>query len=291
MTVDPEHDPYRRDDIDLERPSVARVYDYLLGGGSHWAVDREFADRVLREFPPVRTMALANRLFLRRAVRRLVAAGVRQFVDIGSGVPAAGSTHHAADAAAPGATRVVYVDNDPVAVAHSRVLLERGGAADRHAVVQADLRAPDQLWRRVAETGRLDLGRPLALLLVAVLHIRQPGPGAGEDLGPAAVARYRALLPPGSHLALSHITDEGVPPERARGLAALKKLYDDSGNPVLWRPRGAIRELFGDFTLVPPGITWTPLWHPEDVDPDDPEVAFSSPGESAFLAGVARKPA
>jgi hypothetical protein len=275
-------------DVDLERPSVARVYDYYLGGSTNWAVDREFGDRVLAEFPLVRDIALANRLFLHRLVRHLVVSrGIRQFVDIGSGVPTMGHAHQVADEVAPGAARVVYVDHEPVAVAHSRLLLEDHGDAARHAAVQADLRDPDDLWRRVLATNVIDTAQPMALLLMAVLHVRQPDPTTDQDIGQAVVAHYRDLLPPGSYLALSHFTDDHVPPDVRTGLARLKQLYDAAGNPVIWRTREQIAALFGDFEMVDPGLVWTPLWHPENSSASARTVAFDSPNRSSVLAGVA----
>ncbi|WP_018685555.1 SAM-dependent methyltransferase [Actinokineospora enzanensis] len=284
-----EEDPYQSRPVDLERPSVARVYDYLLGGDANWAVDREFADRVLVRIPLLRSIARANRQFLRRAVRHLVGLGVRQFVDIGSGVPTMGNTHQIAESAAPVGTRVVYVDNDPVAVAQSRVLLENSGDPTRHTVVTADLRDPDKLWAEIADTGVIDLDKPIALLIIAVLHVHQPDPRTGEDIGPISVARYRDLLPGGSYLALSHLTDQGVPEELGDKLGTLKDFYDQSGNNVIWRNHADITALFGDFALVEPGLTWTPSWHPEHVLPDEKDDEFDTPAHSTILAGIGHK--
>nr|WP_245614462.1 SAM-dependent methyltransferase [Actinokineospora inagensis] len=277
-----EDDPYRPRPVDLERPSVARVYDYLLGGTAHWAVDRDFANRVLGRFPLLRSIARANRRFLGRAVQHLGGLGVRQFVDIGSGVPTMGTTHEVADADA----RVVYVDNDPVVVAQARVLLERTGDPVRHAAVAADLRAPDVLWQRIADSGVVDIGQPLALLVIAVLNVRQPDPATGSDVGPVSVARYRELLPVGSYLAVSHFTADGVPPDVAADLRLVKRFYEESGTSLISRDRAEIAALFGDFDLVAPGLVWTPDWHPEYDDETEP---FSSPAHSATLAGVGRK--
>jgi hypothetical protein len=276
--------------VDLEHPSVARVYDFYLGGTANWAIDREFGKKVLSRFPLLRPIAKANRLFLHRAVRHLVRQGVRQFIDIGSGVPTMGPTHEVADELAPGESHVVYIDNEPVAVAHSEVLLDQHGDRRRHAAINADLRNPDELWRQVKETGVIDLSQPVAVLLIAVLHVYQPGPG-NEDLGVASVARLRDLMVPGSYLALSHITDEGVPPAVGDSLVELKQLYDSSSSSdVIWRSHDEIRGLFGDFQFSEPGLVWTPDWHPEDVSSIAPVVSFASPSESVVLAGVARKP-
>ncbi|WP_243769832.1 SAM-dependent methyltransferase [Amycolatopsis acidicola] len=281
-------DPFPPEGVDLERPSVARVYDFLLGGSANWAIDREFGEKVLAGFPLLKSVAVANRLFLHRAVRHLVRLGVRQFVDIGSGIPTMGNTHQIADEVAAD-SRVVYVDNEPVAVAHSRYLLDNQGDPRRHAVVRGDMRDPDGLWEQVADTGVIDFAEPVALLLVAVLHIQQPGHD-GTDIGPAAVARYRELLGSGSYLVISQVTDEGVPPELEDKLAELKEMYDRSTSPVVWRSQREIRALLGDFELVEPGMTWTPLWHPEESGPGAPVITFAQPEESVIWAGVGKKP-
>lgn len=285
--TEPEQDPFPPQGVDLEHPSVARVYDWYLGGTANWAIDREFGERVLTAFPLLRPIAMANRLFLHRAVRHLVGLGVRQFVDIGSGVPTMGNTHQVADEAAPGC-KVVYIDNEPVAVAHAQVLLEQHGDPARHAAINADLRNPDRLWQRVIETGVIDLDEPIALLLIAVLHVQQPGPD-GVDVGPAALARYRELLPAGSYLAVSHITDDGVPEKVGERLIELKRMYDTSSSPVIWRSQSDIRALLGDFELVEPGMSWTPSWHPEESSDTAPVIEFETPNESVIWAGVGRK--
>jgi hypothetical protein len=282
-----EQDPAAPPGVDLEHPSVARVYDFYLGGTANWAIDREFGKKVLSRFPLLRPIAKANRLFLHRAVRHLVKQGITQFIDVGSGVPTMGSTHMVADEFTDGA-RVVYVDNEPVAVAHSQMLLEENGDPNRHAAINADLREPDELWQRVREIEVLDLTKPVALLLVAVLHVQQPGPD-GVDAGPAAVARFRQLLTPGSYLAVSHITDEGVPADMDEKLVGLKQMYDSRSSPVIWRTHEEITALFGDFELLSPGLTWTTLWHPEETSPTAPVITFATPNESVIVAGVGRK--
>jgi hypothetical protein len=281
-------DPYPPQGVDLERPSVARVYDWYLGGTANWAIDREFGAKALSVLPLVKPIAMANRLFLHRAVRHLVRLGIRQFIDIGSGVPTMGNTHQVADEVAPD-SRVAYIDNEPVAVAHSQVLLEQHGDPERHAVVNADLRNPDRLWQRVAETGVIDLGEPVAVLLVAVLHVQQLD-ADGTDVGPAAVDRLRELMSHGSYLAISHGTVEGLPDELERQMLEFKRMYDTSSSPVIWRPHDEIRALFGDFELVEPGMTWTSLWHPEESGENAPVIEFETPNESVVWVGVGRKP-
>lgn len=275
-------------DIDLDHPSVARIYDYLLGGETNWAIDREFADKMIESYPLVCDMAKANRSFLHRVVRYLVHHGVRQFVDIGAGVPTMGNTHEIAqDAAAD--CRVVYVDNEPIAVAHADALLWEAGSAGHHAVINGDLRSPDQLWRQVERTGILDLAEPIAVLIIAVLHVQQPGPD-GTDIGPYAVSRYRELLSPGSYLAISHVTDDGVPDTFKADLRDIKRMYDGVDSPVVWRSREQIRALFGDFHLVEPGMSWAPQWHPEEAIDQFKLSEFATPNKSVIWAGVAKKP-
>lgn len=274
--------------IDLDRPNVARVYDYYLGGTANYAVDRVFAEKALEQFPFVRPASQSNRLFLHRAVRHLIKRGIRQFVDIGAGVPTMGCTHQVAEELTSDA-RVVYVDNEAVAVAHSRMLLEQEGDLERQAVVQADLRDPNVVWDKVAETGIVDVSQPMALMMIAVLHVTQPD-DTGVDIGPQAVASYRGLLPSGSYLAISHGTADGVPDGRAREMAEFGAMYDKTATPVIWRPHAEIEAFFGDLELIEPGATWTPLWHPEERGPSSPAVEFNDPSESVVWAGVAYKP-
>lgn len=281
--------------VDINRPSVARVYDYFLDGTANWAIDREFGDRVLARFPLLKQIAVANRLFLNRVVRHLTRIGVRQFLDVGAGVPTRGNTHEVADEAAQSAgrdpdARVVYVDNEPIAVAHAEVLLNDVGDMNRHAVIHADLRDPDGLWRQALDTGVLNQDEPIALLLIAVLHVHQPGKDGVTDIGPESVARLRELLPRGSYLAISHISDEGVPLELADRLVELKRMYDaSSSSKLIWRTRAEIAALFDGFDLLEPGLTWTPEWHPEETGPSAMPIVFETPSHAIIRSGVGRK--
>ncbi|WP_328608841.1 SAM-dependent methyltransferase [Amycolatopsis sp. NBC_00345] len=278
--------------VDLSHPSAARMYDYYLGGHTNWEIDRQFADKLLGKFPIIRPICQANRMFLHRVVRYLIKQGVRQFIDIGSGVPTMGHAHEVAEKDAAGQVRVAYVDNEPVAVAHSRSLLREYGDPERHTVIQGDMRDPDRLWAQIQDTGIIDVNEPVALLLIAVLHFQQPpSPDSGTegDLGPSLVARYRDLLAPGSYLAISHGTEDGVPAHVKDLLTQLKTAYDASSSPVVYRDREEITRLFGDFTLLEPGVAWTADWHPEQADDNEVSVHFESPSESTVLAGAARK--
>ena len=250
--------------IDLSRPNAARVYDYLLGGAANFETDREFADKLLEVMPQARTAARLNRAFLRRAVRFCAAAGIDQFLDIGSGVPTAGNVHEIAPDA-----RVLYVDNEPVAVTHSELLLQDYPLASS---MSGDLTDPEP----ILATDTLDFDRPIALLMVAVLHF------IPDDAKPyEAVARFVSALAPGSYLVLSH----GAERPTLQGREEVDQLYKRSANPGVRRTPEQIREFFTGLELVEPGLVWTPQWRPDAPDEvgDDPESAL-------VMAGVAHKP-
>ncbi|WP_089949427.1 SAM-dependent methyltransferase [Lentzea xinjiangensis] len=261
-------------DIDLERPSVARVYDYWLGGAHNFAADRAVAEKTLETMPEIRGVVLNHRAFLRRAVRHLLGQGVRQFLDLGSGIPTVGNVHEIAQAADPGA-RVVYVDIDPVAVAHSRSLL---GGNDQVSVLQADVRD----WRRVlgsAEVGeQLDFDEPVGVLMIALLHFV-----SDEEDPRGVIAGYRDRLAPGSFLALSHAGYDESDVESTASVEA-RKIYDRGVTRMTFRNRAEFTRLFDGFELVEPGVARVPAWRPESVD-DVEEAGRSFPG----FAAVGRK--
>jgi len=260
------------------------VYDFLLGGSGNWSVDRSFGRRLLNEFPEFQDIARANRLFVHRVVRHLARQGVKQFLDIGSGVLSGPNTHQIADEVAQD-TKVVYVDSEPVAVAHAEILLDEEGDPERHAVVNADMRQPESVWEQAFATQVLERDKPVAVLMFAVLHMLRPEPG---DNDPAArlTACYRRLLSPGSYLGISHITSDGVPTELPEKLVSLRQLYKDMRSEKTYcRSRAAINALLGDFTVLDPGMVWIPQWHPDTTD-----VAFPAPNHSTMWAGVGRKP-
>lgn len=262
------------DGVDLERPNAARIYDWALGGTANWAVDREFGEQLVKTFPLVRTLAMANRAFLDRVVRYCAEHGVNQFLDLGSGVPTVGNVHEIADEADDG-SRCVYVDNEPVAVAHARILLEKNGDPARHTVLGGDLRDADDIWERAIDTGVLDPAKPVALLTVAVLHF-VPEPGLAD-----VIARYRRLLPAGSFYALSHVTMSDVEGDELGQVQRVVKLYEQSSTPASFRDREEILGFFGDFDLVAPGLVPVGAWRL-----DDPH----SPALNCAIGGVARKP-
>lgn len=258
--------------VDLERPSAARVYDFLLGGSHNFEVDRAAARQALTVVPDLAVHAQANRAFLYRAVRYLLEAGVRQFLDIGSGVPTVGNVHEVAQRVDPEAT-VVYVDIDPVAVAHSRAIL---AGNDRAAVFQQDLRAPAEILEHPELRAKLDLDRPVGLLLVALLHAIPD-----EDNPHGIVRQLVDALAPGSYLVASHGTADGDPQRYER----FRPLSVRAGYTITARGHADVSRFFTGLELVDPGVTWLAKWRPEHRDdvPDHPE-------ESNWYAGVGRKP-
>lgn len=261
------------DEVDPTRPSVARVYDFYLGGSHNFEADREFGRRALGAFPDALAAIRDNRHFIRRAVRYACASGVHQFLDLGSGIPTVGNVHEVALDVEPGA-RVVYVDHDPVAVTHSLALLETVPGAT---AIQADLREPARVRDAVRETGLLDPDRPVAVLLAWVLHFIQ------DDEHPAdLVAEYMRPLAPGSLVALSHTRSDGRP--ETVGMA---KVYDQSASPgrPRLRSRDEIAALFGDLALVDPGLVVVPRWRPELTGDRVPPDVDDHPG----LCGVGRR--
>ncbi|MFG2126995.1 SAM-dependent methyltransferase [Streptomyces sp. NPDC048751] len=258
--------------IDISVPSVARIYDYYLGGSHNFEADREAARQAMEFMPGLPKIMQANRAFMRRAVRFAADEGITQFLDIGSGIPTFGNVHEVAQAASPGA-RVVYVDHDPVAVAHSQAVL--AGNADA-AVVAADLRKPQEILADSQVLDLIDLNRPVALLLVAILHFVED---ADDPYG--AVAELREALAPGSLLILTHASYEGIPlaPERAEGAV---DVYKGIRNPLIMRSRDEIARFFEGYDMVEPGLVSPPRWRPETAPEDEDPYAFSG------FAGVGR---
>ena len=264
----------------LLRPSSARIYDYLLGGGHHYAIDREFADQQKEILPDIGHAVRSNRAFTGRALRYAFGAGIRQVVDIGSGLPSPGQAHDIADTECPGlGVRVVYVDNEPIAHAHSDVLLGAGTDPDRHAAVFGDYFDADGLWQTIVDTGAIDPAEPTCLLVTAVLHFMPPA--TRPD---AALRRYRELLAPGSMLVLTHGSlAEG---DTAGHTVAANYIHTTNQDTVS-RTAAELTEFFGDFDLVDPGVVWTVQWHPP---PEDTPWWGDTPGRARYLAGVAVKP-
>jgi SAM-dependent methyltransferase len=249
-------------DVDLRRPNAARVYDFYLGGSHNFAVDREMAQRAIALWPEVPMIIRANRAFLRRAVRFLVQAGVRQFLDLGSGIPTVGNVHEIARAEAPDA-RVVYVDIDPIAAAHAAIIL---GDDPHVGIIQADLRHPDAVLTHRRLRSLLDLDQPVAVLMVAVLHFV---PDADDPA--AVIEEYRKRLGTGSYLAISHATQDGQQP---RQTAEHQSLYRRTATPMTMRSHDALTKMLQGWQLLDPGLVRLPLWRPEPGEalPHDPQT-------------------
>lgn len=257
----------------LDVPSAARMYDYFLGGAHNFAVDRRAAEKVIAVHPDFPLMMRANRAFVRRAAAHLASQGVTQFLDIGSGIPTVGNVHEVVQQVQP-AARVVYVDIDPIAVAHSETMLAGNPNA---AIIQADARDTATLLQHPTVRQFLDWEQPLAILLVAVLHFIIDDAEAGR-----IVATARQALPTGGYLAISHGTSDTVTAEASQQLLGR---YATTDNPTTTRSRTQVEAFFAGLDLVPPGIVFPPLWRPES--PDD--LLLDEPARSAIWAGVGRK--
>ncbi len=267
-----------------DKPHEGRVYDYYLGGAANFEVDREFAKAQITAYPDLPWLARQNRKWVARVVRYLLAQGIRQFVDLGSGLPTEGNVHQAADLIAPGECRVVYVDHDPVAFAHASLVLELNGDADRHAPVCADVTDAERLWPAILSTGVIDPDQPIGVLLASVLHFVPSGMNPA-----AAVAYYRERVPSGSYLALSHGTYDGLSAEQQEQLRKVAEDYDRTTAGATLRSREQIRGFFGDWPLVEPGLVWTADWVPIGAAVD--QIAGDlDPSRARLLAAVAVKP-
>ncbi len=258
--------------VDVSVPSAARLYDYMLGGAHNFAVDRLAADRMLTAMPHARSAARVNRAFLGRAVRFMIAQGVRQFLDIGSGIPTVANVHEVAQSEAP-ECRIMYVDRDPVAVAHSELIL---AGNDRVRVLQADLRDPDSILNS-PEAGLLDFDQPIGMLMLLMLHWV---PTEADPWG--LLKHYREALPSGSYLAITHFADDH---EYEGAKTAAEGINRAGGDQVVERSRDEIAAFFGDFELVEPGLVRFASWRtsgPGDIS-SDPAI------NRLAYAGVARK--
>jgi SAM-dependent methyltransferase len=247
-------------DIRIDIPHPARVYDYILGGKDNFAADREMAEVGLKHMPEMRVSSLENRAFLVRAVRFLRDAGIRQFLDIGTGLPTSPNTYEVAQEGNSDA-RVVYVDNDPIVFRHAQARM----SDDKNvAVVEADLRDVDQVLARAGE--HLDFSQPVGLLFIAVLHC------ITDDDDPAGIAaRYLAALAPGSYVVISHSTDEFAP-ERTH---AASKAAAERGATWLPRPKDEIARLFNGRTPIDPGLVLVSAWRPDRKPGPDADQAWT----------------
>lgn len=258
---------FRAEEIDTSRPHPARIYDYLLGGKDHYEVDQRAGDELAAAAPEARIGLRANRAFLQRAVRYVVGSGVRQILDVGTGLPTSPNVHETAQEVAPD-VRIAYVDNDPIVNAHANAPAGRSGAAS---IVLADLRDPRGIVDHPEVRRVIDFGEPVALLLVAVVHFLTDADDPGQ-----VVATLRDALPAGSFLVLSHATGDFAD----RGDA--QAVYNKATATLNLRGHAAVERFFEGFELVEPGLAQVPFWRP-----DGPPPARS--GEIGFYGGVGRK--
>lgn len=242
--------------VDPTKPSIARVYDAFLDGTDNFPVDRELVSKALTVMPDIKLQAAANRAFLQRAVRYLAEeAGIRQFIDIGTGLPTQGHVHHVVQRYAPDA-KVVYADMDPLVRVHATALL--GDTANTTFVV-ADVREPAGLLDNIAVRELIDFGKPIGLLLFGILH------HLNDDEDPWAVTkRLRSALPPGSYLAVSHFHNPGdADPKEAERIEAVEKVFNERIGTGRFRNRNDILAYFGNFELVDPGLVRLSEWRPD----------------------------
>jgi hypothetical protein len=255
-------------------PNSARIYDYLLGGSNNFGVDREAARRIIAGQPDMPLIAYANRSFLRRAVRFLAEQGIQQYLDLGSGIPTVGNVHEVARRTLPDA-RIMYVDIDPVTVAHAaRLIREYPGVV----AVRGDLREPDNVLANPEVRSVLRIGEPVAVLMLASLHF------VLDDVEAVSItSRLRELVAPGSFLVITHASYDYLPDDRRRDMESLSLA---ANIPLRVRTREQILRYFDGLELVEPGLVYPPLWRPESTD----DVFMDDPPRAGVYAGVARRP-
>ena len=262
------------DEVPLDRPNVARMYDYLLGGGHNFAIDREAAEQLIKLNPDIPMVSRTNRALLRRAVRFLVDQGITQFLDIGSGIPTSGNTHEVAQRANPDA-RIVYVDIEPIAVAHSQAILQDVPNA---VAIQGDARQPEAVITHPVVQQHLNWTQPIGVLLLALLHF------VPDDAQAAHIVRVlREAMPSGSYLVITHAMDESFDESGRQGV---EQVYQRSTSPFHFRTREQVAQLFDGFELVEPGLVYMPQWRPESED----DLFLDQPARSSGYAAVGRKP-
>ncbi|MYS40163.1 SAM-dependent methyltransferase [Streptomyces sp. SID5998] len=261
-------------DLGQDKAHSARMYDYYLGGTTNYLIDREAAQAVIEVFPAIETVARVNRAYMHRAVRYLARQGVRQFLDIGTGIPTSPNLHNVAQAVAPDC-RVVYVDNDPIVLVHADELLD-GTPQGRTAYVQADATRPDEVLAAVVDKDILDFGQPVALSLHALLHF------VPDDQQPyELVARLLEPLARGSYLSLTHCTGDYAP----EAWQAIIDAYIKRGTPAQVRRQAEVERFFAQLDLVDPGLVLAHQWRPEPGS----GPAVLSERQVSLYAGVARK--
>ncbi|TQS25506.1 SAM-dependent methyltransferase [Microbispora sp. KK1-11] len=260
--------------VDPGTPSVARMYDYYLGGKDNFAADREAAEKIISILPNAREVARTNRAFLVRAVRHLARSGIRQFLDIGTGLPTQENVHQVAQAEAP-ESRVVYVDNDPIVLAHARALLADN---PRSIVIDGDMRKPESILGHPGVLTHLDFTRPVALIMLAVLHFVTDDAEAARVVG-----AFREPLAPGSHLVVSHITQGDLDEDAVRRGRDVYTATTAGG--IVPRTAAQVRGFLDGLHVLEPGVVPLDRWRPETVEHEWPGV----PGGD-ILGGVGLVP-
>ncbi|XVQ06696.1 SAM-dependent methyltransferase [Spirillospora sp. CA-255316] len=256
--------------FDSSKPSPARMYDYFLGGKDNYEVDRVAGDKVKQALGDLICHAIVweNRRFLQRAVHFLAESGIDQFIDLGTGLPTQGNVHEVAQEVIPDA-QVVYVDNDPIVLAHGRALLADNATTT---IITADVREPGKILNHPDLVSRIDFTRPVAVLSVALFHFITDSENPGGIL-----AAFRERLCPGSYLALSHLTNDGLPADE---IARVEEVYQQATSPIVFRPPEQIAGFLAGFELVDPGLTRPWKWRP-GYGPEGPQT-------ESLYAGVAR---
>ncbi|SEH00717.1 S-adenosyl methyltransferase [Nonomuraea solani] len=265
-------------EIDTSKPSVSRVYDYMLGGKDNYEIDRQVAAAALAIAPDAPQAAQANREFLRRTVRYLTAeAGIRQFLDIGSGLPTQGNVHEIAQSVNPG-THVVYVDHDPIVLVHGRALL---AVDETTAIVNADAREPEEILGDPKTRALIDFDEPVGLLMFGILH------HLSDDEDPGSVLRRLvAPLASGSHVVISHFHNPGeAMPEVSQQAYTAEKVFNEHLGTGRWRTREEILAYFDGLELLEPGVVPLPEWRADSADHATPGITYHT-----FVGGVGRKP-
>jgi hypothetical protein len=243
--------------VNVNVPNMARMYDYALGGKDNFAVDREAVERLFAMSPENKYVPLANRSFLRRAVRYVAEQGVDQYLDLGAGLPSQGNVHEVAKRVRPEA-RVVYVDNDPVVTTHARALLASSDSTVT--VVEEDVRNPGKVLADPEVLRLIDFSRPVAVLFVSLLH------GVTDREDPAGIVRaFSERMTPGSYVIISHLTRDGQPPELVR---AKEEVFARSNTVFCYRSRDEILSCFDGFELVEPGLTPVTAWRGDGSEPE-----------------------
>jgi hypothetical protein len=265
-------------DIDASRPSAARMYHYYLSGEAVFEVDKIFGEHLFQVFPYADVWAHHNRAFLQRAVKFMVAQGIRQFLDIGSGLPTVGNTHEVSRAATPDA-RVVYVDNDLEAVNRAAELLRQQQVHDSTVVVEADLRQPELILDHPETQRLIDFEQPVGLLIISVLPFI-PDSDHPHEL----VARLRDRLPSGSYIAMSHASEAEVSDELEQLGAEISEMYGETSDSLTMRDRATVTALFDGFEIVEPGLVYAADWR------SDMPVDLSDEARPGNFAAVGYKP-